>query len=117
RGPFGTQFAREGGAIVVKLSRWENRIEVYNALAFVRFPVEPLARERLSTRVQRLLSRFNETGRQFHVNGITMNGQARTAVGALVGANFLIAPARSPIDGRAGETTIHQTGKCYFGQA
>jgi hypothetical protein len=103
--------------MVAKLSRWENRIEVYNAVVLVQFPREPMAGERLSTEVQRLLSRFNETGRQFHVNGITMNGQAWTAAGALVGANFLIAPARSPIDGRAGETTIHQTGKCYCGQA
>ena len=59
----------------------------------------------------------NETGRQFHVNGITMNGQAWTAAGAPVGANFSIAPTRSPIDGCADGTTIHQTGKCYCGQA
>jgi hypothetical protein len=107
--------------MVAKLSRWENRIEVYNAVVLVQFPREPMAGEWLSTGVQRLLSRFNETGRQFHVNGITMNGQAWTAAGALLGANFLIAPANvlilAPIDGRPGGTTIHQTDKRYCGQA
>jgi hypothetical protein len=103
--------------MVAKLSRWENRIEAYNAVAPARFPGEPTASERLSTRVQRLLSRFNETGRQFHVNGITMNGQAWTALGALVGANFFIAPARSPIDGCPGGTARYQNHKCYCGQA
>jgi hypothetical protein len=76
-----------------------------------------MASERLSTRVQRLLSRFNETGRQFHVNGITMNGRAWTAVGALVGASFVIASARSPADGCAEGTAIYQDGKRYCGQA
>jgi hypothetical protein len=39
--------------------------------------------------VQRLLSRLNETGRQFHVNGITVIKEARTVES---GARFLIAP-------------------------
>ncbi len=104
--------------MVATLSRWENRIEVYNAVVLVQFPREPTAGERLSKWVQRLLSRFNETGRQFHVNGITMNGQAWTTAGALVGASLPIAPAtRSPIDGCAGGTARYQNDKCCCGQA
>jgi hypothetical protein len=54
--------------------------------------MEPMASERLTIEVQRLLSRLNETGRQFHVNGITVIKQARTVEGAGTSASCLIAP-------------------------
>jgi hypothetical protein len=41
--------------------------------------------------VQRLLSP-NETGRQFHVNGITVIGSARTVESVGTGVSFLVAP-------------------------
>jgi len=52
--------------------------------------MEPNARERLSIEVQRLLSRSNETGRQFHVNGITVITKARTAGSAQIGAIYVL---------------------------
>jgi hypothetical protein len=52
--------------------------------------MEPMASERLSSGVQRLLSLFNETGRPFHVDGITVIRQARTVESARDGANLLI---------------------------
>jgi hypothetical protein len=79
--------------------------------------MEPMTSGRHSTKVQRLLSRFNETGRQFHVNGITMNGQARTAVGALVGASFVIAPTRSPAGGCVVGTAMCQNSKRRYSRA
>jgi len=56
----------------------------------LRFPMEPNAREWLSINVQRLLSRSNETGRPFHVNGITVITKARTAGGAQIGAIYFL---------------------------
>ena len=61
-------------------------------MSHLRFPTEPNARERLSIEVQRLLSRSNETGRQFHVNGITVITTARTAASAEIGAIYSFAP-------------------------
>ena len=71
--------------MVAKLSRWENRIEVSNALAYRRFHMEPMTSERLYWGT-RLLSPLNETGRRFHVNGITVIRQARSAGSAEAGA-------------------------------
>jgi hypothetical protein len=62
-----------------------------------------MTHERLSSEVQRLFSRVNETGRQFHVNGITVIKSARTVESAGTGASFFISPEAGGIAaGRVG---------------
>jgi len=64
--------------------------------------MEPMAREWLSIGVC-VSFPLTETGRQSHVNGITVTRPARNVESAEAGAGILVAPGRGRIDftGRA----------------
>src|SRR6266478_3790416 len=62
-------------------------------------PREPLPNERLCINVRNVSFPANETGRHFHVNGITVNKTTQTVESAAAGGGFHIEDVYPLIDG------------------
>ena len=83
---------------VAKFSRCRKRIAVFNSKAVPGVPREPMPGERLSIYVRNVSFPAIETGRRFHVNGITVNKTTQTVESAAGGA-FHIEDVYPLIDG------------------